>query len=563
MLSFLKVRDLALVEDVEVEFSRGFNALTGETGAGKTMLLGAVSLLLGGRAEAGWIRKGAKAAELSCIFSIEPGSYTEGALVESGYVEEGAGELILDRVLQPGGKNRCSINGRLCPVSALAQVGSLLLEVHGQDEHQVLTKAATHVDYLDRFAGPRHGELLSEYGSAYAALKAARSQRERVPSGAEAEREASLLASETGELEALSPREGEVEELEGTAAKLRAARDLITGASEARDLLSGGEGGRGARELLLEAADRFSRMSETDPSLSELAGRAETAAIEAEDLSDAARGYLEEFDSAGGTLEEIESRLSDLRSLARRYGSIEQALERGREASARLEELRSATEMAADLDSRIEALSSEVAQEAASISKSRTAAGKRLEKEVDRQLDDLELQGRFVVQITGRDGSPVPKGSDDVKFLFSIPGGEALPLSRIASGGEMSRVMLALKIVLAGADRIGVLFFDEVDSGIGGETAARVGMKLSELTGYHQVICVTHLPQIAVYADEQYLVRKVAEGDTQTTFIERLDSGGRLEEVCRMLGDSSGRKSTKAHARDMLQAAGARKKAVS
>jgi DNA repair protein RecN (Recombination protein N) len=562
LLSYLRVRDLALIEDVEVEFGPGFNALTGETGAGKTVLVGAIGLLLGGRADSTWIRHGTQAALLSCSFDISSLPHVALWLSEAGYTEDGESELVLTRVIQAGGKNRCSLNGRLCPVSTLSSVGERMLDVHGQNEHQALIRPATHIGYLDRFAGGEHQRMLTAYRAAYRELKEAGEERDSVPSGPEAEREAALLEAELAEVERLSPEPGEIEDLEARALKMRAARDLITRADMARNLLSGGENRPGAREMLLEAAMNFSVMSQSDPAVEELAKRTESISIEAEDIAAAANAYLKDLDEGQGTLEEVESRLSDLRALARRFSSLEEALERARVAAARLEELRSAVQRAADLDGKIASLTAGLVGKAADISASRKRAAGRLEVDVAGQLEDLELTGAFEVEVGRRQGEPGPGGSDEVQFMFSPSDEPARPLTRIASGGEMSRVMLALKIVLAAADEIPVLVFDEVDAGIGGETAGRVGEKLLALTAHHQVFCVTHLPQIASYSDVQYRVYKGELNGSQRTFIEKLDPESRVDEICRMLGDSSGRKATTAHARDLLKRASDSRKAV-
>jgi DNA repair protein RecN (Recombination protein N) len=563
LLSYLRVRDLALIEDVEVEFGPGFNALTGETGAGKTVLVGAIGLLLGGRADSTWIRHGTRAAELSCSFDIASLPHVARQLAEAGYTEDGESELVLTRVIQPGGKNRCSLNGRLCPVSTLSSVGERMLDVHGQNEHQALIKPATHVGYLDRFAGGAHQQMLTAYSAVYGELKQAEEERGSVPSGPDAEREAALLEAELAEVERLSPEPGEIEVLEANALKLRAARDLVTRADAARNLLSGGESRPGAREMLLEASANFSAMSESDPAVEELARRTESISIEAEDIAAAANAYLKELDEGQGTLEEVESRLSDLRALARRFSSIEEALERARAAATRLDELRSAVQRAGDLDRKIAALKDDLVERAVELTASREQAAGRLEVEVARQLEDLELTGAFEVDVGRRRGEPGPGGFDEVQFMFSPSSEPARPLARIASGGEMSRIMLALKIVLAAADEIPVLVFDEVDAGIGGETAGKVGEKLLALTAHHQVLAVTHLPQIASYSDVQYRVYKGELNGSQRTFIEKLDPEARVDEICRMLGDSTGRKATTAHARDLLKRAGGPRKAVS
>lgn len=566
MLTYLKVSDFALIENVEIEFRAGLNVLTGETGAGKTVLIGAIGLLLGDRADSTMVRHGAQAASFSAIFDLPDAAAAE--LGCAGFLTEGEKELSLGRTISNDGKSRCDVNGRLCTVSALSEIGSVLIEVHGQNTHQALLKVGTHLEYLDRFAGHVHLEKLAAYRERYSRLRALLEEKQRLESGGrDIERDAELLKHELEEIESARPRPGELEELEAEAGKLRHSRELWELAANVELTLSGDErSARAVRELLVEASNDMRKMALHDVTLEKAAERLEALALDAEDMATEVSRYRGSLDTDPAALQETESRLSLLRDLCRRFGgSIDDVLAYSEEAARRLEEIENSRDRLAAVDSDIEAERASAEGLARELDAARQKAAGALEKAVSRQLEQLELSAaRFKVSVgerhqvgeiggTGRLG---PAGSSEVEFLFTPEASQPVrPLKRIASGGEMSRVMLALKIVLADADRLPVLVFDEVDAGIGGETAWKVGEKLSLLTRYHQVFCVTHIPQIASFADWQYRVFKSGSGAGTRTSMEALSEKGRLDEVCRMLGDSSGRKVTREHASELIRRA--------
>lgn len=575
MLSYLKISDLALVESAEVEFGTGLNVLSGETGAGKTVLIGAIGLLLGDRAEPLMVRTGASQALLEASFDLSSEPSVVQSLAELGYLEDGDEELTLGRTVPRDGKSRCTVNGRLSPVSALSEIGDLLVEVHGQNTHQALLKQSAHTGYLDRYAGAPHVELLASYRASYARLRSLRGEREKIEGAAigPMTRELELLAHEIEELEAAAPQAGELEELETQASRLRHAAELWEYATRAAGSISTGEQAPvTARDLLTQASADLARMASLDASLGPLAERSESQALEAEDLAVEIERYRDGLDTDPSRLAEVERRLSVLRELCRKYGgSIASAVDYLESARTRLEELSSVDERRAVIEEEIETATSECAERAAALSASRSEAAGSLARDVMAQMRGLglvnaavEVDVRAAKNTHGEEEGATlgPSGSDEVEFLFAPDGREpARPLRKIASGGEMSRVMLALKIVLAEADRLPVLIFDEVDAGIGGETAATVGEKLYELTRYHQVFCVTHLPQIASFADSQYAVSKDSDDGAATTNVVRLAEAERVSEICRMLGDSKGRKATEGHARDILKTAAQKKKA--
>jgi DNA repair protein RecN (Recombination protein N) len=574
LLTYLKVSDLALVERLEVDFHRGLNVLSGETGAGKTVLVGAIGLLLGDRAEAQMVRTGAAEAVLEAAFDVSSAPAVREALVRLGFVSGDEDEIVLGRKLPREGKSRCTVNGRLCPVSALAEIGALLLEVHGQNAHQALLKQSTHVSYLDRYAGAEHLSRLEEYSDAYSRLRALLTEREEALSAPDGAREAELLSHEIAQIDSADPNPGELEEADALATRLRFSKELWELASSARDVLSAdSETSASVRGLASRATADIEKMASRDDVMRPLAARAESLSLESEDLASELGRYIDSLDTDPARLEQVESRLSLLRDLCRKYGgSLESVLAYRDRASERLAEIEGFAERAAVLYARIGEAREEVSGLASVLSKDRARAARALEKEMVEQLAGLELSsagfGVLVEERVAEDalshtGQFGPAGGDEVEFMFSPEPAEPLrPLRRIASGGEMSRVMLALKIVLAGADRLPVLVFDEVDAGIGGETATTVGEKLYQLTGYHQVFCVTHLPQIASFADWQYGVFKSVDDGRSRTGIALLEGEDRVTEMCRMLGDASGRRVTAQHARDILKRAQARKNSL-
>ncbi len=519
----------------------------------------------GRRADSLQVRHGARAASFSAAFDLSGWPEIAARLSDAGFLLEEETELLLSRTVSSDGKSRCLVNGRLSPVSALSTVGGALVEVHGQNTHQALLNVGTHIGYLDRYAGADHLEELRLYSERYSRLKELIAERSVLAGGGDLDSEADLLAHEIGAIDSAGPAPGEIDELEAEGERMRHSRELWEASARIESFLSGDEAAGGARELLERAAAEARAMVSRDGSLSGLTGRLESASLEAEDLASEIGRYRDSLETDPAALEQVEARLSLLRELCRRYGgSIEAVIEYREQAASRLEAIEEARRRASVIDSELEEQRGAVAESDARLTAARRKAAGSLAAEVRRELAQLEMDGAaFEVSLEQRKGTAGgetgpygPSGSLAVEFLFSpVAAGPLRPLARIASGGEMSRVMLALKIVLAGADRLPVLVFDEVDAGIGGETAGRVGEKLRDLGRLHQVFCVTHIPQIATFADWQYLVFKEEEDGAASTGITLLDDDGRVDELCRMLGDSSGRKVTRAHARDMLKRA--------
>jgi DNA repair protein RecN (Recombination protein N) len=562
LLTYLKVSDLALLDSVEIEFRAGLNVLTGETGAGKTVLIGAIGLLLGDRADPAMVRTGAEEAVLEACFDLFAQPVVSESLKGLGYLDDGEDELILGRRLSKGAKSRCTVNGRLSPVSALTAIGDVLLEVHGQNTHQALLKQSTHIGYLDRFAGAAQSETLKEYREAYARLRSLLSERNRMAGEGhpEADGETDLLRHEIDEIDSADFEPAEIETLEEQAARMRHSSELWELSARVEGALRDDALQSAATDLLGRAASDMSRMAGKDPAVGPLAARAESLAIEAADLSADVAAYRETLDLDPSRLQQVESRLNVLRELCRKYGgSLDAAAEYRARAAERLEWISGLARRAQALEAEIAMSGKETIELARALSERRSRASGDLVRAVEQQMGMLELsRAAFGVEVTSKElpGDLGPGGLDSVEFLFSPQPSEPLkPLKKIASGGEMSRVMLALKMVLAEADMLPVLVFDEIDAGIGGETATAIGERLHDLTAYHQVLCVTHLPQIASYADWQYSVSRDGGASGASTEVALVEGDDRVSEICRMLGDSSSRDATAGHARDLLERA--------
>ncbi|MBN2167756.1 MAG: DNA repair protein RecN [Actinobacteria bacterium] len=568
MLSYLRIRNLASIEDVDMRFDEGFTVLTGETGAGKTALVEGIGLLLGDRADSMRIRQGTNVAQIECVFDLSQRDEIKSELVRSGLLDPDDDELMIARSISANGKGKCSVNGRLCPLSLLAETGDVIVDLHGQNTHQALVRAGTHREYLDRFAGPDHLGTVGEYGELYSRMKDLGHEKEKLGGFVDdIERQAELLAYELEQIDEAGLKTGEIEVLEEELSRIRYGKELHELGMNVQSMLVTGENYPfSAGEMVDRSIADIKRMQTLDSTLSGLAGRLESMAYEMEDIKSELVSYVEGLDIDRGRQQEVENRINMIHDLTRKFGgSVEAVISYREEAARKLEEIELSRVRINEIDNELSGTMNLLENIAEKLTGSRKTAADLLGREVMAQLKELEMEGSvFEVSVKVEGAKPLeekdcslrpgPFGTDRVEFMFSPQKGlPVMPLKRIASGGEMSRVMLALKIVLAGADRIPVLVFDEVDTGIGGETALRVGEKLSQLTRHHQVFCVTHQPQIASYADRQHKVTKLDDGFTAKTKIELLSDEDRVDEICRMMGDSSGRHVTKEHARDLLK----------
>jgi DNA repair protein RecN (Recombination protein N) len=540
MLSDLHVRDLALVEDVWLEFGAGLTVLTGETGAGKTVLVEALKLLLGERADSTMVRSGA----------------AEG-LVEGTFVLDDR-EVLVRRRVSAEGRSKCTVDGEMATVGMLADLLGPHVDLHGQHEHQALLSWAHHAGYLDRFIGAPALDALVGYREAWGRARGARAAlRELEDALVDRDRRTDYLRFQMADIDAVAPAPGEDDELNARLPRLRHGERLTAAAGAAFEALKGESG---ASDSLTAALASLGGASGLDPALDALTGRIERLDVELQDVAGALREYAEGVEHDPAALDEAERRLHQIGDLVRKYGpTLADVLRVREDAAGELERLDAgetglehARRMVADADVA-------VADAAARLQTVRGESIPAFTRRLAEAAADLALP-HAVFDVSRTELSPdlwTSDGPERVEFLFAASAGESpRPLAKVASGGEVSRVMLALKSVLGAADAVPVLVFDEVDAGIGGATALAVGRRLASLARMHQVLVVTHLPQVAAYADAQIVVSKAPSKDRTVTTAEPVGSEDRVQEIARMLSGSSSETGI-AHARELLATAAA------
>ena len=566
MLEELRVENLLLIERAHLRLAPGLNVLTGETGAGKTVLAHALDLLLGGRARAGIVRPGAGEAYVEGIFELP----AELPALLAERIAADAGELVIARRVGADGRTRAYLNGRSATVGELRDVAATLLAFYGQHEHRKLTLSASQMQILDGQCGDEQAQRLQACAGAHAAVRALEASVEELRElSAQRERELDLLEYELGEVDALAPVEGEHELLLGARERLRCADSLRAGAGAAAEALAPGAGeAAGSQQLLAAAVAGLDAVAGVDPSLDALAERGRSLIIESADLAAELRDYTERGASAGLdaelsvldgailTLDGIEERLTALERLMRKHGaSVAALLAFADGARTRREQLLGAEDAMADADARLGQARGELAAHVAALRGAREQAAAGFAEAVREQLASLAMaDASFEVALGERE--PGPAGGDTVEFLLAPnPGVPAGPLREIASGGELSRVMLAIMSVANASQADATLVFDEVDAGVGGQTARAVGARLRELAGRRQVLCITHLPQIASLAERHFSIAKDTSADPTLTTVVQLAEGEVLGELVRMLGADEGDGAARRHARELRRAA--------
>ena len=573
MLLELTISNFAIVDHLTIRLNEGFNVLTGETGAGKSIVVDAVSALLGGKVGIESLRTGAEQARVEGVFAFPPADSPAcaqlAAILEQSGLDTDDDTLILSRELNASGRTVARVNGRAVPNSVLQQVGCLLVDIHGQSEHLSLLRVSSHLDLLDEFAGL--GEMRRQVADKVSAVRKLRRELDALMQDErEVARRLDLLRFQVQEIESARLEVGEEQQLEAQRRVQANAETLMAAADQVyRNLYEGWDEQRAVVDLLGEISTGLSGIARIDPSIEAQVRLVEGYLAEFEELARSIRAYRDRIEYDPSRLEEIEERLQLIRGLKRKYGaSIEEVIRFGQQAAAEMDMLSSRGERIEDLRSRESELLAEVAQLCQALSEARSQVAARLSTEVERELTDLSMPGaRFVVvveqvedldgvELNGRRYAFDATGIDRVEFLISPnPGEQPKPLAKIASGGETSRVMLALKTVLAKVDPVPTLIFDEIDQGIGGRSGQVVGKKLWSLRGSHQVICVTHLPQIACYGDEHFHVSKAVMGDRTVSQIQPLVGGERSNEIAAMLGGVSDSVVSLQNAEEMLHEA--------
>ncbi|MFP3854894.1 MAG: DNA repair protein RecN [Anaerolineales bacterium] len=565
MLKELRIRDFAIINSLDLSLGPGLMVFTGETGAGKSIIIDAVELLIGGRAESTLVRSGAEMAMLEAVFGIDPAVRQRvQAILEREELldpEEG-GDLLVSREIRLEGRNICRVNGRIVPLSVLREIGDHLVDVHGQSEHLSLLRVSQHLHLLDRYAQVE--EPLAEYRQTYRRLTEVRTELSKLRSAEQdAAQRIDFLTFQIEEIETAKLEPGEERELASEQARLANAEKLsnLSGAALA-SLEEGLRGEISASDLLGQAVEAIEELAEVDNSLEELRDQAQAVQEQVSDLARRLRIYQEHIEHNPVRLDEVEERLALIKGLKRKYGDdIESILSFAERARVELEGITHAEERIEQLEAEEPELLAALGGAGESLSEARRQAAAALAEAVEAQLADLQMMGaRFSVHQVWQEeesGAPVngrrvafgPRGLDQVEFMVAPNPGEGLkPLVKIASGGETSRLMLALKGVLAQADDTPTLIFDEIDQGIGGRVGAVVGQKLWSLARNHQVLCITHLPQLAAFGDRHYKVVKQLRADRTETGVHHLEAETRTHELATMMGGDSDPNLTSAQA---------------
>jgi DNA repair protein RecN (Recombination protein N) len=554
MLQELRIRNFAIIDEVDLALAKGFNVLTGETGAGKSIILNAVQLLMGDKATEELIRSSEEEASVEALFDLSGNKGVKERIQEKHGRSQDSGDedtLIVRRVISRSGRGKVFVNGHLATLGMLSEIGEELLSIYGQHEHQTLQRVETHVDILDEFGG--FVELRDEFQKTFQEFIALSEEVKRIRSEQERRaKEQDLMAFQAKEIEASGLQMGEEEARKEERRILTHAEKLMGFGHFSEETLCGEEGSTLAR---IQAILRKGREIEgIDPSVSPLLKNLEAILIQCEEAVLALREYSRRVEINPVRLEEVENRLEEIDRLKRKYGpTVEEVLRFKEKAEEALGSFSSDEEMLSQLENDLEPLEKKGIALSEKLSGERKKAASELKKSIEKELGSLGMKRTtFEVQIDRAQLSS--KGVDRVEFLISPNVGEAVkPLAKIASGGELSRIMLAMKRILARVGGRQVLIFDEVDSGIGGAIAEVVGKKLKELSRQHQVLCVTHLPQIACFADMHHNVKKEVKGGRTVTAVDRLEKEGVVEEIARMLGGVKVTEKTRAHAKEMIE----------
>ncbi len=553
MLELLHIENIAVIEEADIQFRPGFNALTGETGAGKSIVIDAMGAVLGGRTSRDLIRTGAAKAFVSAEFSAVPADLP--GLLENGLAPDEDGNLLLQREISGEGKNACRVNGRPITVAQLRQIGGELLNIHGQHDGTQLLDEELHGAYLDRFG--RTEEPLGAYQSAYAVLSGLREQIKALQMDeAEKARRVDSLRFQINELERAELRPGEEEELEQRRNLLRNGEKYLSALSGADYCLSGDDENAGAVNQLRDAEEALSGVRNLDGELGEAYKRLGALRSEAYDLAETIRDLRGAFDFSPEELDAAESRADQLYRLKKKYGAtVEEMLAYLDQRRAELDAIETADDTLILLAKKLGKAEKAVQTAGKALTEARKQAAAALEARIQKELRDLDMnRGRFAIDFAPKD--PSPDGCDVVRFLMSANAGEDLkPIAKIASGGELARIMLALKNVLAEQEAVGTLVFDEVDTGVSGRAAQKVAEKLAQVSRRKQVLCVTHLPQLAAMADTHFSVEKgEAKGRTYTRVV-LLDRERRKAELARITGGSKVTDALLASSGELLDAA--------
>ncbi len=557
MLGDLVLKNFAIIEKININFNQGLNILTGETGAGKSIIIGALEMLFGGRASTDIIKDGKEAAFIEASYFIaEPEEINE--IISQAGIEPEPENLLISREIRRSGRNRCRINGQLVPLWLVREVSKYLVDIHGQHEHQNLLQSSNHIDILDDLL-PEEGKHLKKEVAAHQEKlqELQKRQQELARREEDRARRLDIIEYQLEEIESAQLETGEIEELKQELARLNNSEEIYAVTGEAGEIINSGELNE---EALLDKLGNIKtgldNISEFDNELAEIAELAENIYYSLQDLGYRLRDYHENQEFNPKRVKELEERLDLINNLRRKYGdSVEEILAYKKELEAEKQELNQLENKLNDVQERIDEVEHKLKEKAEKLSSFRQEAAAHLEEKIQKELADLALsEARFEVEIETRD-KPNSRGFDQVRFLIAVnPGTDLKPLDQVASGGEISRIMLAFKSIIARYDQVQTIIFDEIDSGVGGKTAVKMANKLAKISRKRQVICITHLPQLASMADKHFYIEKETDqaSETVATEIEDLDKPERKVELARMLGGKEDSSAGIEHAEELL-----------
>ena len=565
MLVELTIKNIALIESLRMEFAQGFNVLTGETGAGKSIVVDSINLALGGRADRDMIRTGADKGMVQALFDI---SANPRALeyVRSLDIDAEDGLVAIRRELSHSGRNVCRVGDVVVPLNALRQLTAMLMDVHGQHEHQALMNPARHMDFLDSYGGEPVKRARDEVAALHAQRSAIGSELKRLMNDvSERERLVDILSFQAQEISAAKLKPGEEQKLEKKLAVLENSEKIRQGVETAYTLVYQGDGrAPSVQEALLRSAEAMEKIASLNERYGALAGRLRELYYGAQDVGYELQSLVDDLDFEPELLDKIAARLDAIKRLERKYGAtVEEVIEFGAKAADRLNELKRGDESVSELKKKYREADGKLRAACETLTALRKDCAQRLAVLICEQLKDLGMgKTRFEVRVEP-EPKPTAAGLDRVEFMISPNPGEPLrPLASIASGGEISRVMLALKAISVDTEGVDAMIFDEIDTGVSGRMAQVVGEKMCLIAKRRQVLSVTHLPQIAALGDAHFMVEKVAGEDRTDTHVRLLDEEGRIHELSRLVGGAEDSESSLSHAAHMLKEAAARKAAL-
>jgi len=559
MLLELTIKNIALIESLCIEFAQGFNVLTGETGSGKSIVVDCVNLVLGGRADRDFVRTGAEKGSVQGLFDIARNTRAKAFIDELG-IDCSDGMVAISREISRSGRNICRISGLIVPLSTLKQLTGMLLDIHGQHVHQSLLSPMMHIEFLDAFGSDAHQQLRKKVADLYAdRAQIASSLKKLMKDSAEKERLADILAFQVNEIFAAKLKKGEEEKLTAKLRVLENSEKIQSCVETAYVMTYRGDGRMiSAQEALLRAADSMESLSSIDTRYAELACRLRELYYSVQDVGYELQDVLDHLSYDPALIDKISERLDLIDKLERKYGpNLDDVIAFGEQASARLAAIQSSDASIEEQKKHLKKLDASLKTACEELTASRRTLAESLAASIMEQLRDLGMgKTRFEIRV---DPEPKPSadGADQVEFMISPNPGEPLrPLASTASGGELSRIMLAMKAIAMDVDGVDSMVFDEIDTGVSGRMAQVVGEKMCRIACNRQVLCVTHLPQIAALGNAHYLVEKRSDDNRTETLVRQLDDAGRTRELSRLVGGAEDSESSLSHAAHMLRDAG-------